>query len=96
MTQGMRKFLISRERATSQWNLGSFSNLGDWDAEKEITRAGVPGWLALLSAGFALPDGGRRMHHLPKPVNPDDSGAPGTDRQSRGGPGLGAELGEGN
>ena len=38
MTQGMRKFLITREWATSQWNLGSFSNLGDWDAEKEITR----------------------------------------------------------
>jgi len=46
MTQGMRKFLIAREWATSQWNLGSFSNLGDWDAEKEITQSECLGdWL---------------------------------------------------
>jgi NRPS condensation-like uncharacterized protein len=46
MTQGMRKLLITREWATSQWNLGSFSNLGDWDAEKEITRPECQGgWL---------------------------------------------------
>jgi hypothetical protein len=46
MTQGMRKYLITRELATSQWNLGSFSNLGDWDAEKEITRPeSLGGWL---------------------------------------------------
>jgi hypothetical protein len=35
-TMGMRKFLISHDMATSQWNLGSFSNLGDWDADKKI------------------------------------------------------------
>jgi hypothetical protein len=30
----------------SQWNLGSFSNLGNWDSEKEITQAGCQGkWL---------------------------------------------------
>jgi hypothetical protein len=46
MTQGMRKFLIARERVMSQWNLGSFSNLGDWDAEKEITEPECLGdWL---------------------------------------------------
>ncbi|HUA37740.1 MAG TPA: hypothetical protein VMA35_04985 [Candidatus Sulfopaludibacter sp.] len=38
LTQGMRKFLIAKEWALSQWNLGSFSNLGDWDTEKEITQ----------------------------------------------------------
>jgi len=46
LTQGMRKFLITKERALSQWNLGSFSNLGDWDTEKEITRPECRGdWL---------------------------------------------------
>lgn len=46
MTQGMRKFLIIKEWALSQWNLGSFSNLGDWDAEKEIVQPGCKGdWL---------------------------------------------------
>lgn len=45
-THGLRKFLIAKELAMSQWNLGSFSNLGDWDAEKEITQADCKGsWL---------------------------------------------------
>ena len=35
-TNRMRKFLIQKELATSSWNLGGFSNLGDWDSEKEI------------------------------------------------------------
>lgn len=45
-TNGLRKFLIEKEWATSSWNLGGFSNLGDWDAEKEITREDCLGtWL---------------------------------------------------
>ena len=45
-THGLRKFLIAKELAMSQWNLGSFSNLGNWDSEKEITQAGCQGkWL---------------------------------------------------
>lgn len=38
LTPGMRKYLLRIERCTSQWSLGGFSNLGDWDAEKEITQ----------------------------------------------------------
>ena len=46
MTHGMRKFLLAKELAMSQWNLGGFSNLGDWDAEKEITQPDCQGsWL---------------------------------------------------
>lgn len=46
MTQGMRKFLIKKEWALSQWNIGSFSNLGDWDPEKRITQPACQGdWL---------------------------------------------------
>jgi hypothetical protein len=42
----MKKFLIAKERATSQWNLGGFSNLGDWDPEKRITEGDCQGaWL---------------------------------------------------
>jgi NRPS condensation-like uncharacterized protein len=45
-THGMKKILISKELAMSQWNLGSFSNLGDWDPEKKITQAECQGkWL---------------------------------------------------
>jgi NRPS condensation-like uncharacterized protein len=45
-THGIRKLLIKNELATSQWNLGGFSNLGDWDAEKEITDSDCLGaWL---------------------------------------------------
>ncbi|MGC9941215.1 MAG: hypothetical protein ABSE48_05230 [Verrucomicrobiota bacterium] len=45
-TNGMRKYLIEKELAMSQWNLGSFSNLGNWDSEKEFTPADCRGnWL---------------------------------------------------
>lgn len=46
LTGGMKKFLISIERCMSQWNLGSFSNLGDWDPEKRLDSAiGDGHWL---------------------------------------------------
>lgn len=46
LTGGMKRFLIAIERCMSQWNLGSFSNLGDWDSEKKITQPGCEGpWL---------------------------------------------------
>lgn len=45
-TNGIRKFLIAKELAMSQWNLGGFSNLGDWDAECKIANPGCLGdWL---------------------------------------------------
>ena len=37
-SNGIRKFLIAKELAMSQWNLGGFSNLGDWDPENKITQ----------------------------------------------------------
>jgi len=46
LTHGLRKFLIKTERCTSQWNLGGFSNLGDWDSEKKLQQPGCVGpWL---------------------------------------------------
>ena len=46
LSSGMRKFLIVSERATSQWNLVGFSNLGDWDPEKKIRESDCQGvWL---------------------------------------------------
>ena len=46
LTHGLRKFLIKSEQAMSQWNLGGFSNLGDWDPEKKITQPDCAGgWL---------------------------------------------------
>jgi hypothetical protein len=43
---GMRRFLIDKEKYMSEWHVGSFSNLGDWDAQKEITNSGCTGeWL---------------------------------------------------
>ena len=45
-THGLRKFLIAKELAMSQWNIGGFSNLGDWDAENKITQPDCLGdWL---------------------------------------------------
>lgn len=46
LTAGMRRYMIAIERCMSQWNIGSFSNLGDWDPEKQITQLGCEGpWL---------------------------------------------------
>jgi hypothetical protein len=45
-THGLRKFMVQKGLATSQWNIGGFSNLGDWDSEKEITQSECLGsWL---------------------------------------------------
>jgi hypothetical protein len=42
----LKKFLFARELAISEWYLGAFSNLGDWDAEKEINLPDCEGgWL---------------------------------------------------
>jgi hypothetical protein len=41
-----RRFAIKTNRAVAQWNLGGFSNLGDWDPEKKIRQPGCDGaWL---------------------------------------------------
>ena len=48
LTPGMRRYLITTERCMSQWNLGSFSNLGDWDPEKRIGQADCAGLYAGL------------------------------------------------
>jgi hypothetical protein len=45
-THGVKKFLLTHELATSQWNIGGFSNLGEWDSKKEITQPDCLGdWL---------------------------------------------------
>ena len=45
-TPRMKQVMIAKELAMSQWNIGSFSNLGDWDAEKTITQPDCQGnWL---------------------------------------------------
>lgn len=46
MTRKMRKTLITKERALSQWFLGGFSNLGEWDPERRIRQPSCQGaWL---------------------------------------------------
>src|SRR5579862_7109678 len=45
-SKGVKKYLMRNELAMSQWNLGAFSNLGDWDPEKTITQSDCEGtWL---------------------------------------------------
>jgi NRPS condensation-like uncharacterized protein len=45
-TAGMRRFLMDKDLVTSSWNIGGFSNLGDWDPEKEMTSEECTGtWL---------------------------------------------------
>jgi hypothetical protein len=42
----LRRMLLSNELATSQWNIGAFSNLGDWDPEKKLAIRECEGtWL---------------------------------------------------
>jgi NRPS condensation-like uncharacterized protein len=42
----LKKYLIKTDRAMSQWFLGGFSNLGDWDCDKKLTQPGCLGsWL---------------------------------------------------
>jgi hypothetical protein len=46
LTGGMRRYLIRIEKCMSEWNIGSFSNLGVWDEENEITDPDLVGnWL---------------------------------------------------
>jgi hypothetical protein len=46
LSAGIKKYLLVSDKAMSQWNLGGFSNLGDWDAEKRITVPDCAGdWL---------------------------------------------------
>jgi hypothetical protein len=46
LSAGLRRTLIRLDRATAQWNLGGFSNLGAWDPDKRLAQAGCEGgWL---------------------------------------------------
>lgn len=46
MSKKLKKKLVAKDRATSQWNVGGFSNLGVWDSREEISRDACPGpWL---------------------------------------------------
>lgn len=46
LTSGIRRYLIRIEKCMSEWNIGSFSNLGVWDSEKEISHPDLVGdWL---------------------------------------------------
>jgi NRPS condensation-like uncharacterized protein len=46
LSSGMRRYLVASGLGASQWNLGGFSNLGDWDPDKTITQADCQGeWL---------------------------------------------------
>lgn len=43
---GVRRFLIRIEMATAEWNIGGFSNLGEWDPECRIDHPELAGtWL---------------------------------------------------
>ncbi len=42
----VQRWLVASELGTSQWNIGGFSNLGDWDPDKQITQPDCLGnWL---------------------------------------------------
>lgn len=46
LPRGLKLFAIKTDRATSQWNLGGFSNLGVWDRAGEIHHPDLNGsWL---------------------------------------------------
>jgi hypothetical protein len=42
----MKRGIIKIERATSQWLIGAFSNLGEWDKDRKLSGNGIDGdWL---------------------------------------------------
>lgn len=46
LPDGLKQMLIRLDRATAQWNLGGFSNLGIWDSGREISHPDCQGsWL---------------------------------------------------
>jgi hypothetical protein len=46
LPRALRRFLVLRDRATAQWNIGGFSNLGIWDSDAEIQQPDcLGGWL---------------------------------------------------
>jgi hypothetical protein len=46
MTQAMRTALVAKGMCMSQWSLGAFSNLGEWDPDKTVTNPQAAGdWL---------------------------------------------------
>lgn len=46
LPRGVQRFLLAKGLAMSQWNLGGFSNLGDWDPDRRITQPDCRGaWL---------------------------------------------------
>ena len=96
LTAGMRRYLVAAELATPQWTLGGFSNMGDWDPGQGIHPTRLPGRMVRLPAGVAFPTGGRRLHDIPKPPEPDNSNPPGPHHRRKSPPTLDAELGQGN
>ncbi|MDB6034399.1 MAG: hypothetical protein JWM16_4737 [Verrucomicrobiales bacterium] len=45
-TAGIRQLLVAKELCFAQWNLGAFSNLGNWDPDKRLSGSGIVGdWL---------------------------------------------------
>ncbi len=45
-SERIKRYLIRTNRATSQWSVGGFSNLGIWDQEKKLAPVKRPGpWL---------------------------------------------------
>ena len=46
LSPGLKKYLLKNDQAMSEWFLGGFSNLGNWDAEKKFRQPGCEGaWL---------------------------------------------------
>lgn len=51
LSKGMRRAMIRAERATSQWIIGAFSNIGVWDAEGRFEGRDIDGsWLFMPPA----------------------------------------------
>jgi hypothetical protein len=51
LSSGMRRAMIKAERATSQWVIGAFSNLGVWDQERRFSGRDMDGnWLFMPPA----------------------------------------------
>ncbi len=97
LTRGMQRALIRSGKCISQWNLGDFSNLGDWDPDKEIQNPRSQGTFLFCPPRAADADAGRRLRHFSIAHGPFCLQAhPELTTNSQSSRGLDAQLGEGN
>jgi hypothetical protein len=78
LPHAVKKWMLVKDLAMSQWNIGSFSNLGDWDSEKTISHPECEGPWLFAPPVLRCQQLGAGCVTLQNRLTPNDSGAPGS------------------